>query len=274
MQADFSPPRIVSLQPSASVILARLEMLDRLVACTRYCKDVVPGLGGITIVSDSWTAQAEQIIAAQPDLVIAAVPYQLESVAQILKAGIRFLGLAPKSLADIYTDIAAIAGVMGTSDRGQQIISEMQREIAAAWARNGSTSRKPRVFCEEWGKPIIHSQHWVAELVEAAGGKFVGEPGAKAEADAISRADPDVIVLAWCGAGDRVPLQKIVRERRWQELQAVRQNRVYCISDELLNTPAPTLLDGLRALEAAISPERHPQPTRGLRRLKEEGSAE
>ncbi|HEV8523582.1 MAG TPA: ABC transporter substrate-binding protein [Terriglobales bacterium] len=269
MQADFSPQRVVSLQPSASVILAHLGMLDRLVACTRYCKDVVPDLGGITIVSDSWTAQAEQIIAAGPELVIAAVPYQLESVAQILKAGIRFLGLAPKSLADIYTDIAAIAGVMGASDRGQKIISEMQREIAAACARNHSTSPKPRVFCEEWGKPIIHSQRWVAELVEAAGGEFVGEPGAKTEAEAVRRSDPDVIVMAWCGAGDRVPLEKVLRERRWHELRAARQRRVYCISDELLNTPAPTLLDGLCALEMAIHPERHPQMPRGIRGLAE-----
>ena len=150
----------------------------------------------------------------------------------------------------------------------------MQGEIAAACARNRSTSPKPRVFCEEWGKPIIHSQCWVAELVKAAGGEFVGQP---AEEDSIRRADPDVIALAWCGAGDCVPLEKIVRERGWQDLRAVRQRRVYCISDELLNTPAPTLLDGLRALEAAIHPERHPQLPHGLRRVEvksEEGKRE
>ncbi len=41
-----------------------------------------------------------------PDLVIASVPYQEKAVVEILKAGARFLGLAPKTLADIYTDIA------------------------------------------------------------------------------------------------------------------------------------------------------------------------
>jgi hypothetical protein len=34
----------------------------------------------------------------------------------------------------------------------------------------------------------------------------------------------------------------------------VRNSQVYCISDELLNTPAPTLVMGLRALAAAIHP--------------------
>jgi iron complex transport system substrate-binding protein len=61
-----------------------------------------------------------------------------------------------------------------------------------------------------------------------------------------------------------VPLEKLVHKRKWQQTSAVREGRVYCISDELLNTPAPTLLGGLRALAAAIHPDAFPQPE-GLR---------
>jgi iron complex transport system substrate-binding protein len=113
--SDLSPRRVVSLQPSATVTLARLRLLDRVVACTRYCKDVCPELAfrEVAIVADSWTAQAEQIAAARPDLVIASVPYQLEAVGEILKAGARFVGLAPRSLPDIYADIALIAMLPG-----------------------------------------------------------------------------------------------------------------------------------------------------------------
>jgi iron complex transport system substrate-binding protein len=265
---DFSPRRVVSLQPSATVTLSRLGLLDRLVACTRYCKDVVPEIAfrQIAIVADSWTAQAAQIVAANPDLVIASVPYQLEAVAEILKSGVRFLGLAPRSLADIYADIAMIAGALGASDRGERIIEEMQREIEAARRRH-AVGLRPRAFCEEWGKPIIHSQRWVKELVEAAGGEFVGEPAAKTDAETVRRADPEVIIMAWCGAGDRVPVERIVRERGWNETSAARARRVYCISDELLNTPAPNLTDGLRALEAAIHPATLADLPRGLRRM-------
>src|SRR5271157_2541845 len=164
---DHTPRRIVSLQPSATVTLRDLGLLDRLVACTRYCADVCPEVadGSRVIISDSWTAQSEQILAADPDLVLASVPYQLEAVAEILKAGVRFLGLAPKTLADIYADIAAIAGVMGVWERGQSVVSTMQAAIAAVRERAASAP-KLRVFCEEWGKPIIASQPWVAELVE------------------------------------------------------------------------------------------------------------
>ena len=269
MPRDHTPQRIVSLQPSATVILAAVGKLDRIVACTKYCADVCPEIKkrDVTIVADSWTASASQIVAARPELVIAAVPYQEKAVTEILKSGARFLGLAPRTLADIYTDIATIAGVLGASDRAETLIEAMQRDIEAVRLQTNGAKR-PRVFCEEWGKPLICSQPWVAELVVAAGGDFIGSPGKQISADAVLSQNPDVVVAAWCGAGDRVPLEKIIRDRGWTELRAAKGNRVYCIRDEFLNTPAPTLVQGLRALAAAIHPEDFPQPA-GLRCISE-----
>lgn len=260
------PERIVSLQPSATVTLAALGELDRLVACTKYCVDVCPEVrGGPMIVADSWTAKSAQILAAHPDLVIAAVPYQEQAVSEILKSGIRFLGLAPKKLADIYVDIATIAGLVGAGERGEQVIANMQNAIESIRMKV-RTRAKPTVFCEEWGKPIIASQPWVAELVEAAGGEFLGEAGVQRSPAAVLADNPDILIAAWCGAGDRVPLEKIVRDRGWSEMKAVRNSRVYCVSDELLNTPAPTLLQGLNAIAAAIHPELFRVPA-GLRSI-------
>ena len=265
MSFDFTPKRIVCLQPSATVILASVGALDRVVACTKYCADVCPGVktGGQRIVADSWTANRDEIVGVRPDLVIAAVPYQQKAVEEILKCGARFLGLAPKSLADVYTDIATIAGIVRAGDAAEHVISEMKREIEDVRAQAESDGR-PRVFCEEWGKPLIASQPWVAELVDAAGGEFIGEPGQQQRFEAILEADPEILIAAWCGAGDRVPLEKITADRGWGQMRAVRSGRVYCISDELLNTPAPTLIQGLKALAAAIHPERFPQSP-GLR---------
>jgi iron complex transport system substrate-binding protein len=111
---------------------------------------------------------------------------------------------------------------------------------------------------------MIASQLWVAELVEAAGGEFIGKPGAQTDAAAVEAAAPDVMIAAWCGAGDRVPLEKIVSGRKWKNTPAAKSGRVYCIRDEYLNTPAPTLIGGLHALAAAIHPEVFPQ-AEGLR---------
>ena len=266
MPSSHHPRRIACLQPSATVILNAIGELGRVVACTRYCADVVPEVadGSRLILADSWTADTEQIVAAQPDLVIAAVPYQEKAVSEILKAGARFLGLAPKTLADIYTDIATIAGAVGATDRGEVVIAAMQHRIDEVCARTASCVR-PRVWCEEWGKPVIASQQWVAELVEAAGGEFMGTPGRQTSAEEIRRLDPEVMIAAWCGAGDRVPLEKIVTDRGWQQTSAAHSGRVFCIRDEFLNTPAPTLLQGLEALAFAIHPELF-SDTVGIRR--------
>lgn len=262
------PERIVCLQPSATAILYDLGELRRVVACTKYCIDVCPEAAeGKRLVSDSWTADTNEIRAAHPDLVIGTVPYQEEAVSQILKAGTRFVGFAPKTLSDIFGDIAILAGMVGAASRGQEIILSMQREIEAVGCRTREAP-KPRVFCEEWGKPLIASQPWVAELVEAAGGQFVGEPGKPINAEKVAQLDPDVLIAAWCGAGDRVPLEKIVRQRGWDAIRALQNRRVYAIRDEFLNTPAPTLLKGLHCLAAAIHPELFPQPI-GLRQITE-----
>lgn len=249
------------------MILDRLGELDRVVACTKYCADVVSSVadGSRLILADSWTADAKQIIAAHPDLVIAAVPYQEKAVSEILKAGSRFLGLAPRTLADIYADIATIGGIVGASDRAEQVIATMQRHIERTRERTANHP-KPSVFCEEWGKPVIASQPWVAELVDAAGGVFTQEPGRAVPPNELSSLDPDVIITAWCGAGDRVPLQRIVSDRGWQQTSAARSGRVFCICDEFLNTPAPTLLHGLEALAFAIHPELFTRPP-GIRQI-------
>jgi iron complex transport system substrate-binding protein len=264
---SHTPHRIVALQPSATAILAAIGELERVVACTRYCADAVPEIatGSRLIVADSWTAHATEIVAAQPDLVIAAVPYQEKAVSQILKSGARFLGLAPKTLGDIYTDIATIAGTVGALDRGEEVIAAMQRRIEEVRALTLHAQR-PKVFCEEWGKPLIASQAWVGELVEAAGGDFLGAPGKQITAAEVKSRDPEVIVAAWCGARDRVPLARIISDRGWQQTPAARSGHVYAIRDEYLNTPAPTLLRGLDALARAIHPDLFP-PAEGIRQI-------
>lgn len=273
MPDSHHPRRIACLQPSATVILASVSELERVVACTKYCADVVPEVrtdsrsGSRLIIADSWTSKASEILAARPDLVIASVPYQEAAVIEILKSGIRFLGLAPRTLADIYTDIAIISSCVGANERGEQVISDMRAAIEEVRRQTAHLPRK-RVFAEEWGKPIITSQSWVAELVNAAGGEFIGEAGKPCSIEKVAQMDPEVIIAAWCGAGDRVPLAKIVAERNWSETTAVRTSQVYCISDELLNTPAPTLVAGLRALAGAIHPAEF-GAQRGLRPISE-----
>lgn len=256
--------RIASLQPSITLILEKLGRLDRLVACTKYCVEMLPQLKDlpVRIIADSWSTTMEELLAVSPGLVIASVPYRMESLAAILRAGCPVLTLAPHSLTDIAADIFMIAALVEAQDRGEQMVAEFEARLEYVRRLARSAAERPRVYCEEWGKPLIHSQLWVKELVEIAGGEFIGTPGVTTTADEISAQDPDVLLFAWCGAGDRVPLARVMEKRGWQAMRAVAQKRVFCVPDEFLNTPAPTLLEGLSCIAFALHPilfSRHPR---------------
>ncbi len=257
------PMRIASLQPSITLILHALGRLDYLCAHTKYCVETLPELASrnLPILHDSWTADTTEIAATNPTLIIASVPYRMESLAAILKASRPVLALAPHNLADILADIRLLASLTDAQAEAEVLITHFNRTLDEARSRSTGLDH-PTVYCEEWGKPLIHSQTWVAELVSAAGGNFLGTPGSHTTPESIAAADPDVLIFAWCGAGDRVPLARIIEQRNWHHLRAVRNHQVYCIPDEYLNTPAQTLLDGLTHLTAAIHPTQFPHPKR------------
>jgi iron complex transport system substrate-binding protein len=256
--------RIASLQPSITITLRSLGRVGTLCAITKYCLEFLPELStlDLPILRDSWSFDApgnmDILLAAKPDLVIASVPYRMESLAAILKSGLPLLTLAPHNLADIAKDIRLIASLVDATPQAETLIAHMSDTLTQTATSAAAAPHKPLVYCEEWGKPLIHSQHWVAELVTVAGGTFLGTPGSHTTPDAIAAADPDVLLFAWCGAGNRVPLDRVIAQRNWHHLRAVRNRQVYCIPDELFNTPAPTLLEGLAAIAYILHPTLFP----------------
>jgi iron complex transport system substrate-binding protein len=257
--------RIASLQPSITLTLAALGALDCLCAHTKYCLEVLPELAErqFPVLADSWTTSTDELSAVAPDLVIASVPYRMESLAAILKAGFPLLALAPHTLADVVKDTRLIAAQVNRIAAGEDLISSFEHTLETTREMSAQKPSRPKVYCEEWGKPMIQSQPWIAELVSIAGGQVTGEPGKQTTADAVANADPDVLVFAWCGAGDRVPLRRVIEQRGWQQLRAVREGRVFCIPDEYLNTPAiPSLSEGVQHLLHAVHPEDSERPAR------------
>jgi iron complex transport system substrate-binding protein len=263
--------RIASLQPSISLTLAHLGALDSLCAVTKFCVDALPDLRDrrIPVISDSWSfsvADQQTLLLTMPDLVIASVPYTEASLSAILKVGVPVLALAPKTLADVYHDTLLIARQVDALPLAETLNHALQSSLAHARA-SAETLPVKTVYCEEWGKPLIASQPWIAEIISAVNGQFVGTPGAQTTAEAVALADPEVLLFAWCGAGDRVPLNRVIELRGWQHLRAVRSGNVLCIPDEFLNTPSFNLHDGLAAIAGSLHPEIFPVHPR-VKRLK------
>lgn len=254
--------RIACLQPSISLTISYLRSLDTICAATKWCVEALPELGerGTPLLPDSWSfSEADQkaLLLTRPDLVIASVPYRPESLIAILKAGVPVLTLVPHTLADIYHDTRLIARQVDALPLAETLIERLQSLISQTTSVC-STLQAQTVYCEEWGKPLIASQPWIAELIAAANGRFVGKPGAQTTADAIALIDPDIIFFSWCGAGDRVPLDRVIVQRNWQHLRAVRTGRVFCIPDQFLNTPSFNLIEGLACVTYALHPTHFP----------------
>ena len=258
----FAPPssrqRIISLAPDATSILVALGARRRLVAVSRWCKEVAD-VRGLPELGDCWAMDSEPLLKLRPTLIVGSVPFKNEMLQRILALPVPFLALNPRSLADIEENIRALGRIAGTSTRAENLVREMQRKFAAVRRIANRAKSRPRVYSEAWPNPRISSPPWVAELIEIAGGEMAVLAGQRISADAVAQARPDVIVLAWTATGDKAKPEQALENPAWQNVPAVKNRRVLVISDELLNTPGPPLMKGAEELLRAIHPELAPR---------------
>jgi iron complex transport system substrate-binding protein len=261
--------RIVSLAPSVTSILVELGARDRLAGVTKWCASVAD-VRGLPRLGDCWSLHVRAVARLRPTLVIGSVPYNPKIVAELLQLPVPFLASNPRSLSDIFAEIRLLGSVVGRERRAEKLVARMKHafERIAAKARQkagGQTRRlkaRPRVYAEAWPHPRIASPPWVAELVELAGGTFVVPAGKRTSDEAVARARPEVIILAWAGASHRAPARMLARALRnpaWQNVPAIRNRRVYVVRDEILNTPGPPLVEGLRQLFRLMHPKAKPR---------------
>lgn len=245
--------RIVSLAPSATAILCAIGAKKELVGVTKWCGEVAP-VGDLPRLGDCWHLDsADEVLRLKPTLVIGSVPYKQETVGKLLAQPLNFLAMNPRTLADVFADMRLLGGIVGCRRAAEALVRRMQRGFAAIEGQSKKRNRSVRVYCEAWPNPRISSPPWVAELVKICGGEMVVPAGERVNEKQVAAAKPDAIVLAWAAAGDRANPRKAYEVREWQELPAIRNRRVHVISDELLNTPGPPLLEGAVALWHALS---------------------
>ena len=240
--------RIVSLAPSATSILCAIGAKNSLVGVTKWCSEVAP-VSDLPRLGDCWHMDSvKDILKLKPSLVIGSVPYKQETVAKLLEHPINFLAMNPRTLADIANDIRMLGGIVNRLRQAYRLVRSMRRDFAAISANCRSTIKKLRVYCEAWPKPRISSPPWVAELVEICGARMVLPPGERVTDEQVARAKPDLIVLAWAATGDRAKVEATYGVPAWRDLPAIREKRIFVISDELLNTPGPPLIAGAKQL--------------------------
>ena len=247
--------RIVSLAPSATSILCAIGAKRALIGVTEWCADVAP-VGNLPKLGDCWHMESvDQIVRLNPTLVIGSVPYKQETVAKLLEHPFAFLAMNPRTLFDIEADIRLLGGITQRHAAAEQSVKKMRNAFAEIEKKVRRCKQPVRVYCEAWPNPRISSPPWVAELVSICGGEMVVPGGQKVTEAQVAAAQPDVIVLAWAATGAKANPKQAYNVTAWKDVPAIHNQRVHVISDELLNTPGPPLIEGAGALYKLLHPE-------------------
>jgi iron complex transport system substrate-binding protein len=240
--------RIVSLAPSATSILCAIGARHALVGVTKWCQEVAD-VDSLPQLGDCWQMDdVSEILALRPTLVIGSVPFKQETVAKLLEQPLNFLAKNPRSLADVERDIRLLGGIVDRAAAAERLVVKMRCEFESLRRKTDRSKHRPRVYCEAWPNPRISSPPWVAELVQIAGGAMVVPAGEKIADEQVAAAQPDVIILGWAATGAKAEPRKTYEVPTWSDVPAIRNRRVHVISDELLNTPGPPLVEGAREL--------------------------
>ena len=242
------PLRIVSLAPSVTSILCAIGAKHALVGVTKWCADVSP-VDKLPTLGDCWHMESvDEILRLKPTLMVGSVPYKQETVAKLLEQPFPFLAMNPRTLADIEADIRLLGGITQRAAAAEHLAWKMRQEFSGIEKKSRRWKQRVRVYCEAWPNPRISSPPWVAELVNICGGGMVVPAGERITEAQVAEARPEVIVLAWAATGTKADPKQAYKVTAWKDVPAIRNRNVFVISDELLNTPGPPLLEGVREL--------------------------
>ncbi len=168
----------------------------------------------------------------------------------------QIVSLAPYRLSDVWEDMLRVGKALERAKQAEQLIKGYQHRLenlrqrsAALVAQQGKG--QPRVGVLEWLDPLMAAGNWTPELVSYAGGENVfGEVGIHSpwlDWQTLTAANPDVLLLSPCGFSlERTLLElPLLQERtEWQQLDAVREGRVYLIDGNYyMNRSGPRLVE-------------------------------
>jgi iron complex transport system substrate-binding protein len=252
------PQRIVCLTEETTETLYLLGQGDRVVGVSGYTVRP-PEARQKPKVSAFINARFDKILALQPDLVLAFSDLQAELSAELVRRGLTVVTFNQRTVAEILQMIRMLGGLVGCQPQAEALADRLQRDLDRIRREAERLPTRPRVFFEEWDEPLISGIRWVEELVDIAGGApiFPELAGAALAKDRIvdpaevARRDPEVIFASWCGK--KVRKESIRSRPGWQDVRAVRDDRIYEIKSTYILQPGPaSLTEGVRQLHDVL----------------------
>lgn len=236
--------RIVALAPHLAEIAFAAGAGARLVGVSSFSRH--PGEAErLPVVASAGRVDIERLIALRPDLVLAwgsgNPPLQ---IARVERLGVRVFVTDVRSLADIPRIIREVGVLGGSTDLADARAREFESEAAELRERYAGKRRVP-VFLEIWHRPMltVSGAHLISDALHTCGGRNVFAE-ARTLTPLVSReqvldASPEVIVTSGFGNEEW---------KGFEQVPAIRNQRVYAIDPDSLTAQGPHLLEGVRAL--------------------------
>ena len=264
---NYPPQRIVSLAPSCTEIIFALNLEDKLVGVDIY--DYYPPeiaeeieSRDILKVGQYSDMSIEAIVDLQPDLILAAMRVQHQTVENLEAVGQTAIIIYPQNFDDVLNDISLIGEATGRTEEAEALVDSILGR-AQEIADKTQDASKPRVYIEysfNGGFQSFGSGSFADELIKKAGGQniFTDSPSAyiATSSEEVIVSNPEIIIIAkgaMSAAAGLTP--ETIRNRPgWNEIDALQNNQIYEIDERLL-LPGPAMIEGLESIAEIVHPE-------------------
>lgn len=250
-----TPERIVSIASSATEILYVLRCGDKVVGVDKY-SDYPPEVKNKTCVGSAFSLDLEKTIGLEPDLVLTWW-YAEEAIQSLEERGVTVFAINPRSVYDVLQIIRTIGLIVDKTEEANNLAAQMQSKIdeITSKMKDLNKTQRPLVYYE-LGTPMKTTGPgtFTNELIFMAGGRNIAaeEPVRYPvlSSECIIARNPDVIIVVSYGASP----EEIKAREGWQEINAVKYDRVYVIDTHLV-TSNPRIVQGLDQFAKWFHPE-------------------
>jgi len=256
------PERIISLAPSHTETIYALGLGDRLAAITDYCNYPPeaadkPSIGGFS------TPNIEEIVAMDPDLVLATKMHESEIIPQLEAKGLTVVAVNPTTIDDVIASLTLIGKVTGSGEEAANLVADIEERVKAVTDKTGTLTddEKPHVLYIVWHDPLMAAGSGTLhdELIRTAGGVNIAselESYATIGLEVVIADNPQVMIAGvGMGTGEDLPLQFITKEERLGSTDARINNRIYGINVDIVGRPGPRIVEALEQFALFLHPE-------------------
>ena len=255
---------IVVLAPSLTEMVTALGHGDQIVGYDTNSAGL-KGLDPDTPQFDMTAPDMEKLAALEPDLLLVSnmsLYDQTDPFQALVDLGV-CVACVPTSdsIADIESDIAFVAAVLGETEAGEALIEDMQEEVDRLTAIGGTIPDEERksVYFEISAAPYMYSFGkgvFLDEMLTLIGAENIladQEGWLSVEAEAVVAADPDVILTNVNYIDD--PVGEILGRDGWDSVTAVAEGQVYSIDTNASTLPDQNVVLAMEQMARAIYPD-------------------